>query len=151
MARGSGRLRATESAQTVTWAPIPSRRVLALAAAALIGSVFTPAAFAAGKVTFGVVLPLSGAALAEISDFAWIDMLGFERSADAMIMTAIGGSGSRPGVVLGAALYAGLEDRLSAINPEYWRLGLGLAMMASAFVFPRGLADLASLRRGRAR
>ncbi len=61
MARGSSRMRASESVPTVTCPPIPSRSVLALAAAALIGSVFTPAAFAAGKVTVGVVLPLSGA------------------------------------------------------------------------------------------
>ena len=38
----------------------PRRRVLALAAA-LIGSAFAPGAYAAGKVTVGVVLPLSGA------------------------------------------------------------------------------------------
>ena len=99
----------------------------------------------------GALAGMTGAALAEISDFASIDMLGFERSADAMIMTAIGGSGSLPGVVVGAALYEWLEDRLSAISPEYWRLGLGLAMMASVFVFPRGLAGLASLRRRKAR
>ena len=92
----------------------------------------------------GALAGMTGAALAEISDFASLDMPGFERSADAMIMTAIGGSGSLPGVVVGAALYDGLVDRLSAISPEYWRLGLGLAMMASVFAFARGLAGLAT-------
>jgi branched-chain amino acid transport system permease protein len=90
----------------------------------------------------GVVAGMAGAMLAQTSNFASLDMLGFERSADVVIMTALGGTGSLPGVVLGASMFTWLKDALSALSPKYWQLGVGLVLMASVFVLPQGLAGL---------
>lgn len=96
----------------------------------------------------GGMAGMAGAVLAQTSNFASLDMLGFERSAEAVMMTAIGGTGSLPGVVLGASLFAWLKDALSAMSPKYWHLGIGLVLMASVFVLPDGLAGLSGrLRR----
>lgn len=91
----------------------------------------------------GGLAGMAGAMLGQTSNFASLDMLGFERSADVVMMTAIGGTGSIPGVILGASLFTWLKDALSALSPKYWQLGVGLVLMASVFVLPRGLAGLA--------
>lgn len=90
----------------------------------------------------GGMAGMAGAVLAQTSNFASLDMLGFERSAEVVMMTAIGGTGSIPGVILGASLFAWLKDALSALSPKYWHLGIGLVLMASVFVLPDGLAGL---------
>lgn len=90
----------------------------------------------------GGMAGLAGAVLAQTSNFASLDMLGFERSAEVVMMTAIGGTGSIPGVILGASLFTWLKDALSAFSPKYWHLGIGLVLMASVFVLPDGLAGL---------
>jgi branched-chain amino acid transport system permease protein len=90
----------------------------------------------------GVVAGMAGAMLAQTSNFASLDMLGFERSADVVVMTALGGTGSIPGVILGASLFSWLKDALSALSPKYWQLGVGFLLMASVFVLPQGLAGL---------
>lgn len=96
----------------------------------------------------GAVAGLAGAVLAQTSRFASLDMIGFDRSADVMIMTAIGGTGSIPGVAMGAAAFGFMKDYLSTLSPKYWHLGIGLVLMVSVFVIPDGLAGLAaSLRR----
>lgn len=91
----------------------------------------------------GALAGMAGAMLAQTSNFASLDMLGFERSADVVMMTAIGGTGSIPGVILGASLFTWLKDALSSLSPKYWQLGVGLVLMAVVFVLPRGLAGLA--------
>ncbi len=90
----------------------------------------------------GALAGMAGAMLGQTSNFASLDMLGFERSADVVMMTALGGTGSIPGVILGASLFTWLKDALSSLSPKYWQLGVGLALMASVFVLPRGLAGL---------
>lgn len=103
---------------------------------------------AVAYVLSGALAGMAGAMLAQTSNFASLDMLGFERSADLVMMTALGGTGSIWGVIMGASLFTWLKDALSALSPKYWQLGVGLVLMASVFVLPRGLAGLAdSLRR----
>jgi branched-chain amino acid transport system permease protein len=88
------------------------------------------------------------AGLAQTSHFASLDMLGFDRSAEVMMMTTIGGSGSIPGVVMGAAAFGFMKDYLSTVSPKYWHLGIGIVLMLSVFVIPNGIAGVAdSLRR----
>ena len=105
---------------------------------------------AVAYVLSGALAGMAGAMLAQTSNFASLDMLGFERSADVVMMTALGGTGSIPGVILGASLFTWLKDALSSLSPKYWQLGVGLVLMASVFVLPRGLAGLLdTLRRWR--
>jgi len=96
----------------------------------------------------GAIAGMAGAVLAQTSRFASLDMLGFDRSAEVMMMTTIGGSGSIPGVVMGAAAFGFMKDYLSTVSPKYWHLGIGIVLMLSVFVIPNGIAGIAaSLRR----
>jgi branched-chain amino acid transport system permease protein len=96
----------------------------------------------------GAIAGLAGAVLAQTSHFASLDMLGFDRSAEVMMMTTIGGSGSIPGVAMGAAAFGLMKDYLSTVSPKYWHLGIGIVLMLSVFVLPDGIAGVAAgLRR----
>lgn len=101
----------------------------------------------------GGIAGLAGALLAQTSNFASLDMLGFERSAEVMMMATLGGTGSIPGVVLGAVGFSYLKDALSSLSPKYWQLGIGLVLMLSVFVLRGGIAGGVSalLRRLRGR
>jgi branched-chain amino acid transport system permease protein len=96
----------------------------------------------------GAIAGLAGAVLAQTSRFASLDMLGFDRSAEVMMVATLGGTGHIHGVVLGAAAFGTIKDQLSTVSPKYWHLGLGLVLMASVFVMRGGIAGgLASLGR----
>jgi branched-chain amino acid transport system permease protein len=101
----------------------------------------------------GAFAGLAGALLAQTSRFASLDMLGFDRSAEVMMVATLGGTGHIHGVVLGAAAFGWVKDALSTVSPKYWHLGLGLVLMASVLVVRGGiagaLAHLARLMRGK--
>jgi len=96
----------------------------------------------------GAVAGVAGALLAQTSRFASLDMLGFERSAEVMMMATLGGTGSIPGVVMGAATFGYLKDVLSTLSPKYWHLGIGIVLMLSVFVASNGIIGcIAALKR----
>jgi branched-chain amino acid transport system permease protein len=88
----------------------------------------------------GCIAGIAGAVLAQTSRFVSLDMLGFDRSAEVMMVAALGGSGHLHGVVLGAAGFGYVKDALSTISPKYWHLGLGIVLMASVLLMRGGLA-----------
>ncbi len=100
----------------------------------------------------GAIAGLAGAVLAQTSRFASLDMLGFDRSAEVMMVATLGGTGHIHGVVMAAAIFGYLKDALSTISPQYWHLGLGVVLMASVFVIRGGIAGgLSDLGRWMAR
>ena len=88
----------------------------------------------------GAMAGLAGAVLTQTSLFASLDMLGFDRSAEVMMVATLGGTGTLHGVVLGAVGFGTLRDYLSNLSPQYWHLGLGLVLMASVLVLRGGIA-----------
>ena len=88
----------------------------------------------------GAIAGLAGAVLAQTSRFASLDMLGFDRSAEVMMVATLGGTGHIHGVVLGAAAFGAIKDALSTVSPKYWHLGLGIVLMASVFAVRGGIA-----------
>jgi branched-chain amino acid transport system permease protein len=91
------------------------------------------AAFTLGAAIAGV----AGALLAQTTQFVGLDTLGFNRSAELLIMLVLGGTGRLYGAVLGTAVFMIAQDYLSGINPVYWQFWLGLLMVAFVF-FARG-------------
>ncbi len=102
------------------------------------------AAYTIGAAVAGV----AGALLAQTTQFVGLDTLGFNRSAELMIMLVLGGTGRLYGAIIGTAVFMIAQDYLSGINPVYWQFWLGLGMVAFVF-FARGgiLGALERLRR----
>jgi branched-chain amino acid transport system permease protein len=90
----------------------------------------------------------AGALLAQTTQFVGLDTLGFQRSAEMLIILVIGGSGRLYGGLIGAAIYLVAQDVLAGINPVYWQFWIGL-LLVLLVLFTRGgaLGALDALRR----
>lgn len=80
---------------------------------------------------------IAGALLAQTTQFVGIDVFGFQRSAELMIMLVLGGTGYLYGGPLGAAVFMILQDYLANLNPVYWQFWLGL-LLVMLVLFARG-------------
>ena len=91
---------------------------------------------------------IAGALLAQTTQFVGIDVFGFQRSAELMIMLVLGGTGYLYGGPLGAAVFLILQDYLANLNPVYWQFWLGL-LLVLLVLFARGglMGALVALRR----
>ena len=61
-------------------------------------------------------------------------MFAFDRSADVMLMLVIGGAGWLYGGIFGAIVFKILQDRLSAVTPQYWMFWIGLLLVILVLV-----------------
>ena len=82
---------------------------------------------------------VAGALLAETTRFVGIDTLGFQRSAELLIILAFGGTGRLYGALLGATVFILAQDVLSGISPEYWQFWLGLVLVLLVLLAQGGL------------
>jgi branched-chain amino acid transport system permease protein len=87
----------------------------------------------------GTLCGLSGALLANHSDFVSPAMLYWTRSGDLIIRVILGGMGSVIGPVFGAVALLVLEEALSGIT-EYWQIILG-PLLLLVVLFARGGID----------
>lgn len=102
------------------------------------------AAFTLGAAIAGI----AGALLAQTTQFVGLDTLGFNRSADSLIMLVLGGTGRLYGALVGTAVFMIAQDYLSGINPVYWQFWLGLLLVVFVFVARGGIMGaLERLRR----
>jgi branched-chain amino acid transport system permease protein len=87
----------------------------------------------------GTLCGLSGALLANHTDFVSPAMMYWTRSGDLIIMVVLGGMGSVVGPVFGAVALLVLEEALSGIT-EYWQIILG-PLLLLVVLFARGGID----------
>ncbi len=73
----------------------------------------------------GATAGMAGAVLAQTSEFVSLDMLGFDRSAEVMMVATLGGTGTIHGVVLGAAAFGVRAGRAVHPQPEILAAGPG--------------------------
>jgi branched-chain amino acid transport system permease protein len=95
-----------------------------------IRTVYTIAAIIAG---------VAGALLAQTTETVSLESLGFQRSADVLVMLIVGGTGRLYGGLVGAAVYMVARDQLSGLNPQYWYFWIGLLLIAVVMLLPNGL------------
>jgi branched-chain amino acid transport system permease protein len=86
---------------------------------------------------------VAGALLAQTTQFVGLDALGVQRSADVLVMLAIGGVGRLYGGLLGAAVFMLAQQLLSNINPVYWQFYMGWLLLALVLLGRGGLLGLA--------
>jgi branched-chain amino acid transport system permease protein len=80
---------------------------------------------------------ISGALLAQTTQFVSLSFLSLERSGTVLIMLIIGGVGRLYGAFIGVPLYMVAQNRFSEIDPVYWYFWIGLLMIL-VVVFARG-------------
>lgn len=80
---------------------------------------------------------VAGGLLAQTTQFVGLDVFGFPRSADLMIMLVLGGAGRLYGGPIGAAVFMIAHHWLSDLNPIYWQFWLGLLLVV-VVLFGRG-------------
>jgi branched-chain amino acid transport system permease protein len=96
----------------------------------------------------GTLCGLSGALLADNTDFISPAVMYWTRSGDLIVMVVLGGMGTLFGPVIGAVVYLLLEELLSQIT-EYWALIMG-PLLLLVVLFGRGgiMGLLGRLNRG---
>jgi branched-chain amino acid transport system permease protein len=90
--------------------------------------------------TFSALLAgVAGGLLTQTTQFVGIDVLGFQRSADLLIMLIIGGTATLYGGFIGAAVFMLAQDRLANLSPEYWLFWLGLLLIVVTLYLDGGV------------
>ena len=72
---------------------------------------------------------VAGGLLAQTTQFVGLDVFGFPRSADLMIMLVLGGTGRLYGGLVGATVFMIAHSYRSDLNPVYWQFWLGLLLV----------------------
>jgi branched-chain amino acid transport system permease protein len=93
----------------------------------------------------GAVAGVGGALTAITTGVVGLDGVGFERSAEALVMLVLGGAGSLWGALTGAVLFQIFEHIVSAGNPFHWMTMVGLLLILIVVFVPKGLSHGASI------
>jgi branched-chain amino acid transport system permease protein len=72
---------------------------------------------------------VAGALLTQTTQFASLDVLSFERSADALLVLILGGTGYLYGGLIGAMVFKLVQDLLIDVTAQYWQFWLGLVLV----------------------
>lgn len=92
---------------------------------------------------------VAGGLLTQTTQFTSLDVLGFPRSAELMLMLVLGGTGRLYGALVGTVAFMLAHHHLADINPQYWQFWLG-AVLIGIVLFARdgimGLTDRLAAR-----
>ena len=82
---------------------------------------------------------IAGALLAQTTETLSLDSLGFERSAELLVILVLGGAGRLYGGLIGAVIYMVARDRFSGIEPQYWYFWIGVLLVTVVMFLPNGI------------
>ena len=101
-----------------------------------------------------VLAGIAGALLAQTTETVSLEVLGFQRSADVLVILILGGSGRLYGGLVGAIIFMVARDQFSGNTPQFWYFWIGALLIAVVMFLPNGilggLAKLSSAWRSRA-
>ncbi|MDC7784090.1 branched-chain amino acid ABC transporter permease [Rhodoplanes sp. TEM] len=82
---------------------------------------------------------IAGALLTQTTQFVSIDVLGFERSAEILLILVLGGAGRLYGALIGTIVFVTLHHVLAGIDPEYWQMWIGLVLIGIVLFARNGI------------
>jgi len=89
---------------------------------------------------------IAGALLAQTTETVSLDSLGFERSAEVVVVLVLGGAGRLYGGLVGAIIFMVARDQFSGIEPQFWYFWIGILLVGVVMLLPNGiLGGLAKL------
>jgi len=84
----------------------------------------------------GAFAGISGALAAQVAQIVGLDSLGFELSAEALVMLVLGGAGNLWGALVGTVVFASIHHWASTLNPYHWLFIIG-GMLVTMVLVPR--------------
>ena len=93
-----------------------------------------------------VMAGIAGALLAQTTETVSLEVLGFQRSADVLVILILGGTGRLYGGLVGAIIFMVARDQFSGNTPQFWYFWIGMLLIAVVMFLPNGiLGGLAKL------
>ncbi|MEJ0074636.1 MAG: branched-chain amino acid ABC transporter permease [Alphaproteobacteria bacterium] len=100
-----------------------------------------------------VMAGIAGALLAQTTETVSLEVLGFQRSADVLVILILGGAGRLYGGLVGAIIFLVARDQFSGNTPQFWYFWIGMLLILVVMFLPNGilggLAKLTATWRGR--
>jgi branched-chain amino acid transport system permease protein len=100
-----------------------------------------------------VMAGVAGALLAQTTETVSLESLGFQRSADVLVILILGGTGRLYGGLIGAIIFMVARDQFSGNTPQFWYFWIGILLVAVVMFLPNGIlggaAKLAASLRSR--
>ena len=100
-----------------------------------------------------VIAGIAGALLAQTTETVSLEVLGFQRSADVLVILILGGAGRLYGGLIGAIIFMVARDQFSGNTPQFWYFWIGALLIAVVMFLPNGilggLAKLTATWRGK--
>ena len=90
----------------------------------------------------GAVAGVAGALSAQTAQVVGLNNLGFELSAEGLVMLTIGGVRHLAGALLGVPAFMIIRHVAATINPYHWLLVIGLLLIVTILFLPQGLYGL---------
>jgi branched-chain amino acid transport system permease protein len=84
----------------------------------------------------GLFAGIGGALNAQVNQIVGLDTLGFELSAEALVMLVLGGAGNLYGAIGGTAAFMLIHHTASSINPYHWLFIIG-GLLVFVVLVPR--------------
>jgi branched-chain amino acid transport system permease protein len=81
----------------------------------------------------------AGALLAQTTETVSLDSLGFDRSAELVVILVLGGAGRLYGGLIGAIIFMVARDQFSGIQPQYWYFWVGALLVLVVTFLPNGV------------
>jgi len=93
-----------------------------------------------------VMAGIAGALLAQTTETVSLEALGFQRSADVLVILILGGAGRLYGGLVGAIIFLVARDQFSGNTPQFWYFWIGTLLILVVMFLPNGiLGGLAKL------
>jgi branched-chain amino acid transport system permease protein len=93
-----------------------------------------------------VIAGIAGGLLAQTTETVSLESIGFQRSADVLIILILGGAGRLYGGLIGAIIFMVARDQFSGTTPQFWYFWIGALLIAVVMFLPNGiLGGLAKL------
>jgi len=82
---------------------------------------------------------IAGAVIAQTTQTVALEAIGFQRSADVLVMLVLGGAGRLYGGLVGSIIFMVARDQLSGMAPQYWYFWIGVLLITVVMVLPNGI------------
>jgi branched-chain amino acid transport system permease protein len=86
-----------------------------------------------------VMAGVAGALLAQTTETVSLEVLGFQRSADVLVILILGGTGRLYGGLVGAIIFMVARDQFSGTTPQFWYFWIGMLLIAVVMFLPNGI------------